>query len=122
MGSFFGKPTMTLSPNHAISFLKPNMIETVGSVKLEVTNYSKSQIIGQLNKYNEQLGEHKATIVSVLNHQDFVQNVPENHREIYFINVRCESILHIINSSNISMDRVMAINVDVLEKNLSSKH
>jgi hypothetical protein len=116
MGSVLGKQTVPLSPNHAMNFLKPTMIETSGSVKLDISNYSRSQIIRQLDQYNDKLGDHKSTIVSVLNHDDFVQNVPENQREIYFINSRCESILQIVNSSNGSMDRVMAINVDVLEK------
>lgn len=116
MGSFLGKPAIILSPNHAMTFLKPTMIETIdGSVRLDITNYSKSQIMLQLDKYNDKLGIHKPTIMSVLNHDDFIKNVPENHQEIYFINSRCESILQIVNSSNKPMNTVMAINVDVLE-------
>lgn len=117
MGSFLGKSAITLSPTHAVTHLKPTMIESNSeSVRLDITNYSRNQIIRQLDKHSDKLMGHKATIVSVLNHNDFIQTMPEDHQEIHFINSRCESILQIHNGSNEPMDRVMAINVDVLEK------
>lgn len=117
MGSFFAKPALCHSPNDAIHFLKKNLIDvTDQSIKLDITNYSKNQIINQLNNYSDKLGNHISTIIGVLNHDEFKDKLPEDQPDIYFINTKCDSILHIHNSSNKPIENILAINIDVLEK------
>ena len=120
MGSIFTKQTIQ-SPNLAITYMRSTMIDTENSVNLEIPKYNVSQIKKMLDESTDKLSVRKQTILDVLYHNDFKTHFPEKQREIYFIDTHCNSIVHIRNTDTMldsTMDRVMAVNLDVLDGKL----
>ena len=123
MGSMLTRQTFKISPNLAISYLRSAMIEKTNSINLEITNYDTNQITKMVEGSDQLASNRKHCILYVLSHNDFESHFPKNQRDIYFIDTYCNSVLHIQNrskSSDIAMDRVMTVNLDVLN-GLSSK-